>query len=71
MSSFGLRAPKTLEEALRDLDEWSRHITRFPEQKMQGGITISQQLMRDICLRIRSLEQTMSILAKEMRGGHE
>lgn len=56
MSEFGLRAPRTIEEAIKDIAEWKDHATKFPDLKRIGGITISTELLQDICDRIIALE---------------
>ena len=48
---------RTVEEALRDLATWSAYCTRFPERKKDGGIHISEALMRDLCTRVLKLEE--------------
>ena len=49
--------PSTVEDALRDLATWSAYCTRFPERKKDGGIHISEALMRDLCTRVLKLEE--------------
>lgn len=51
-------SPNTIEEALRDMKEWSAHKTRYPHAT--GGVIISEMLMRNICLRILLLEKAAS-----------
>lgn len=48
-------SPNTIEDALRDMKEWSAHKTRNPEAT--GGVIISEALMRNICMRILVLEK--------------
>ena len=49
--------PRTIEETLRDMATWSAYCTRYPERKKDGGIHISEALMRDLCTRILKLEK--------------
>jgi len=48
--------PRNIEEVLRDMAAWSAYCTRYPERKKDGGIHISEALMRDLCTRILKLE---------------
>ena len=52
--------PSTVEEALRDMSTWSAYCTRYPERKKDGGIHISEALMRDLCTRILKLEAAIN-----------
>jgi hypothetical protein len=57
MSKPKFYAPRTIDEAIRDINDWSRFITRFPEYKKAGGITFTTELMLDLLTRIQKLEE--------------
>lgn len=52
-------APRTLEEAARDIAQWTKHKTRFPDA--DGGVFIGDRLMQDICNRIMVLEKRLAV----------
>ena len=57
MSKPKFYAPRTIEEAIRDINDWLRFTTRFPEYKKAGGITFTTELMLDLLTRIQKLEE--------------
>lgn len=50
-------APKTLEEALVDIEKWLTFTRQFPAFKNAGAVTITAELMLDLITRIQLLEE--------------
>lgn len=57
MDNKRLYMPRTIEEAIRDIRQWTAYKTRHPEQKDNGGVMFTERLMEDICNRIAILEK--------------